>query len=387
MTKRARISRRDFSLCCLGIASRSLCCAAYGQSGRRTEAGPFRQFGNAQLLAVSPGGHQICLRFAREPVEKFTWRTDRWIHNGERQVDNSFRVVELASGKLLQTIQVAGMIDFASFFASGEALYAETSMLPNHKKERLVADLRSGSADRWTTAYLSPTCEAVDDGFVLSVEHGIARRATALVRSAVPDFGEVGRVPFSVGKQDAVDHGTRVFFSADRKTIVYGADHTIICRRTRDLSVAWTHAVDREFPFGARNFAVSPDGSHVAAAIIDTQFVPQQRKYYISLHNGHDGIERTRLQLNGSGGIGISPDGRLLAVGANAPQAGNDETMVTVHVYDAVTGQRVKTLVHDQISNNKAFLYGSFGPNGIQFTSDGKYLITSTIHTKIWEVG
>jgi hypothetical protein len=37
--------------------------------------------------------------------------------------------------------------------------------------------------------------------------------------------------------------------------------------------------------------------------------------------------------------------------------------------------------------NGKEYLYAGFKPNGILFTLDGKYLITSGLNTKVWRVG
>jgi hypothetical protein len=37
--------------------------------------------------------------------------------------------------------------------------------------------------------------------------------------------------------------------------------------------------------------------------------------------------------------------------------------------------------------NGKEYLYAGFNLNGILFTLDGKYLITSGLNTKVWRVG
>jgi hypothetical protein len=204
----------------------------------------------------------------------------------------------------------------------------------------------------------------------------------------LPDYQEIARASFTIGKEpEPLGHDTDVVVSADRTLLGYGADHTIVCRRTETLEVIWSRQVEPEY-FGAVRLAISANGSRVAAAVLDTTFIEQQRHYYIGIFEGKDGAEVARLPLNGGAGIAISPDGRMLAVGERLdPPAGSKETQLVVSIFDVASGQRIDTVIHDRFRIGRGeWVNSHFGVAGIQFSSDGKNLITSGTHTKIWEL-
>src|SRR5580765_5155777 len=105
-----------------------------------------------------------------------------------------------------------------------------------------------------------------------------------------------------------------LLFLQTARRLVYATDHTIVCRHTDDLELSWIRQVEPEF-FGALRVAISANGFRVAAAIVDTTFVADQRNYYVGVFDGKDGAIVARLSLNGSAGIALSPDGKFLAIG------------------------------------------------------------------------
>jgi hypothetical protein len=195
-------------------------------------------------------------------------------------------------------------------------------------------------------------------------------------------------VPFSITPdRNPIGHDTEAFFSSDRGKFAYCTDRSIVVRRSSDLGVAWTREVERDY-FGAPRLAISSDGSRVAAAVVDTTFVEQQRKYYIEVYTGSEGTPISRLPLKGDAGLAISPDGNRLAVGERLNSTARaNETQLAVSIFDIASGQQVARIIHDQFRIAKGeWVNSHFGTHGIQFTSDGKFLITSSVHTKIWEL-
>jgi hypothetical protein len=78
----------------------------------------------------------------------------------------------------------------------------------------------------------------------------------------------------------------------------------------------------------------------------------------------------------------------MLAVGERLdPPAGSKETQLVVSIFDVASGQRIDTVIHDRFRIGRGeWVNSHFGVAGIQFSSDGKNLITSGTHTKIWEL-
>ena len=206
---------------------------------------------------------------------------------------------------------------------------------------------------------------------------------SATILATLPDYKEIARVPFAVTPERVpANRNTDVFVSADRKTLTYLADHTIVCRRADDLAIIWTRQIEPNM-FGVRSFSMTPDAGIVAIAVMDTMFIANQKNYYIGLFKGRDGSAVARLHLNGNDCIAISPDGKLLGVGQRI-RLKSGEMQPTVNIYDIASGAQVATVIHDRLRVGRK----DFGNDEIhcQFTPDGKYLVTSSIHTKVWAI-
>jgi WD40 repeat protein len=109
-----------------------------------------------------------------------------------------------------------------------------------------------------------------------------------------------------------------------------------------------------------------------------------QRRCYLEILGGKDGTPVARWPLDYKDGIVLSPDGKLLALGETVQnKAGQSEP--TVHVYEVPSGREVARFVHDRVPwKNRV---NAYLVNGLEFTPDGRYLITSANNkVKIWQV-
>jgi hypothetical protein len=210
-------------------------------------------------------------------------------------------------------------------------------------------------------------------------------RIEALVLAVLPDFKVTARsMPFS---QEPDPFADLLAFPADHTTVVYAAGRTIFLRRTIDLSTAWT----RETPpglFGTRRVSISADGSSVAAAILDTTFSEAQKNCYVEILSAARGEVIASLPLNGDEGVALSPDASRLAVASRVPVAGSGEFDLKVDIYELPSGRRTAGALHDRVPKGRfQNLNGVFDIHGLEFTSDGHYLLSSGNHkTKIWKV-
>jgi len=380
----SRDSRRQFLLQAAGLVIPTV-------SGVRLKL--VQEFANALLLAVSPDGKRVCLYFDKHPQETFNWRGGFWKHDNTN-AGIVLRVTELSSGKTVHSAKPRQKTWRASFFRDGERLYAETLAFRNGAafvSQQLVIDLQDGT----TQEHLRPEhpeqasvyCVALQDRIVLATEaDGKTRRVETLIRMQLPEYTTLTRAPFPVrSEREQFGWETGVVISVDRKTFAYGTDHTIVYRSTEDLSVIWTRRIEDSY-FGVWRVAISANQSRVAAAVIDTAFIEQQRKFYVGIYDAGDGSPLARLEVNGTEGIDISPDGRLLAVGERIQSSETPETELAVSLYDISIGQPVARVVHDRFRiRPHEGINSHFGLRGIQFTPDGRYLLTSSIRTKVWE--
>jgi hypothetical protein len=393
-------SRRRFLSQCLGAAVSIALPTALGQE-TGVDLGVVREYPNAILLAVSPNGELACLYSTRHPHETFAWSEGSWKQSKRDShiADEGLRVVELGSWETVCAVGLRSSARHASFFQSGERIYAETSGFRSGGQlvsQQAVIDTRSGKLAEHIEV-LHPAERAVyyhairDDIVLATVSDGTTRRVETLVRAALPDYREIARAPFPVKAPDEpYGRDTEVSISADRRFVAYGTDHTVVRRRTEDLGITWTRYVKPGYPFGIFRAAISADGGRVAAAVVDNTFQP--KAFYIGVYNGADGAPLAELPLNGCDGLAVSPDGALLAVGERVETDPRLQAVeLAVSLIDLSSGKRLARVVHDQFHIGRGrgrtlWVDSAFGIHGIQFTSDGKYLITSGIKAKVWAI-
>ena len=180
----------------------------------------------------------------------------------------------------------------------------------------------------------------------------------------------------------SVPTGLADAISDDRGTYAYSFDHTLVCRRISDLAVLWTHQIPPQLH--ARQVAVSADGGYVAVASADDAFYRvQQRNYQIAVYDGETGASVALLDLNGSDGMALSPDGRLIAVVAREP--GKKHALVpTVYIHEVPSGARLASIVHDAVKRGRRQFLES--ASWVAFTQRGSYLITYGAATRVWRI-
>lgn len=398
------VSRRALLQQCAAFAGVSLCSrrvAAQSDLSLFT-AELVREIKGAQLCAVSPDGQYICVYYFRH-IENFL---REWSYDGgdTKKTDDTLRVVELDSGKVVYSTQLRSMVVNASFFAVGADLYAETLPLTETEGSRaklvqhVVVDLHTRKLDE-RLLKLSRGIEyfGLASPNLLGVESSLqTARASALVLAALPDYKEVKRAPFAptsefqgLGHPALSGNGTLVYghdttpvVSADRSTIAYGAGHRLVCRRADDLRILWSRLIGPEY-FGAWLLDITPDGSKIAAAVIDDTYAVNQRKFYVGVYNGRDGSVVNEIPLNGFEGVSISPNGKLFGVSQRV-EFGDGRVEPTVYIYEVASGLRVSKVSHPPIDTRGREAYGS-GSISSRFTPNGKFLLTSGQNTtRVW---
>jgi hypothetical protein len=367
------VSRRRFLSACSGIMATPFCTAPVaGQRGPDARERPLnsrlqfnllREFKNTGPYDISPDGRYVCL--------------------GVDQRRGKLQVAELENGRAIYDTQLREDVLIARFFANGETLYAQTSLIDENSRYRrryqqAVIDLKTGKLD-------ARLCDfhfgyfPLATPFLLSDEHNSLGQGVTLSRVTLPDYNETARVsfaPFQRRYPNDPDNSAPAF-SADRKRVVYQVDHTLVCRSTEDLSVIWTRPVEPDYHWGAWRVEMTPDGRTVVAAVIDQSALHPQR-FYVGVYDGTDGSVLARHPISAAMGVSISPDGKLMAVGDRVELA-DGRIEPTVNVYDAVTGVQVGKVADSPVAER----FSRAGISG-QFTADGKYLVTSGRDTQVW---
>ncbi len=327
------------------------------------------KFKNTGAWVVSPDGSKMVM--------------EEWNKRGH------LRLVDISSGKNLNTYELKPRPLFVEFFKDGQALFYESFDL----EQAGVLDLRTGklttrNRDDSISPYFRDSSNSVHDRILLK-RHSFNRPAITdeLVQVEFPSFKEIMKVPYAIGprepppSEDDPAYPASQFdyeISDDRNIIAYSYDHVLVCRRTKDLKVLWT----RKFrpPLRAWAIAIAPNGKYVAADISDTPLIVE-KKGYVSIFETETGTELARVSVKHMDlWFAVSPNGNLLATSEIKWISSKGKAQCIVHLYDVQSGRELASVLHDEFKSRRNSDFT------IDFTPDGRYLITSGINTKIWKL-
>jgi hypothetical protein len=211
-----------------------------------------------------------------------------------------------------------------------------------------------------------------------------------IVKAEAPDYREVQRVPFAETRSAALGKTEGpITISADRSTFVYTYDRNVVCRRTSDLGIIWSRATDPSLALW--HATISADARLVAAYVCDFTGIGQARKRYVLILDGKDGSEVTRVSADGLESLAVSPERQLLAVGQRVliregkAGTGKAGTQPTVFLFDIKSGKQLAELIQDRFyGGGKEYLTAGVD---VRFMVDGKFLVTSGLNTRVWQIG
>jgi WD40 repeat protein len=234
--------------------------------------------------------------------------------------------------------------------------------------------------------------EAIRDNTLLGYGHSTRaiRHVEFLFHTKWPELAVTEKIPYSVHKVPeecaSGDVWTRagITISGDRRFLAHPDGRTVIYRRMEDLKVLWKF--DAGAGLSVMGLAVSHDGGLMVLATARGAG-DRTGPCYVAVLDGRNGQLLLKLPVYGDAGVAVSGERRLLVVGqATELDPQTSDTQSSLLLYDLGSGKHLETLNHyrRRIPRGAADM-GTFGFNGIQFTPDGKYLVSSTAtHTKVW---
>lgn len=301
----------------------------------------------------------------------------------------SLAVFEIGSWKEIYRSPLPGDNAYFSFFLGGQALYGSTSTYEPLTKHQMVTDLRNGTTEEQVHAY-DP--ENATMYYPLSGRTLIGfRNDRELLQVHWPDMKEVLRV-------DAGGEVRGFSFTADRKTLIHVVGQKLVCRSASDFSPLWTREIDKDFDLTERMpwhppsygphiasayYSISADGGTAILAPGRAPYRGTPARYYLEILEGASGRPIARWPVSHKDNIAISADGKMLAIAETSGGDKHGTVQSIVRLYDVPSGAPLASLVHDLVP----WKHRVNARVEIDFTADGKYLITSAYtNVKIWSV-
>jgi outer membrane protein assembly factor BamB len=391
------ISRRTFMRECAALAALPMIARSTlqklstGASDTTMDLRPLKVIDYAYLLDVSPDGTKICVYSTKNPYDSFRWSgTWKQLNSPVPDKADALRVFEIGSWKEIASTILRQRALHATFFADGEAVHVDTGA-PAPFIQRVLIDLKTGTPREmalspWDFERFNMYYYALIDRVLLGAQHNSkTNRTDFLVRAELPAYKELKRVAFAEKRVPPPTGMTEtpIPISGNRKVVVYTVDNRVLYRSTEDLEIIWEQEIDSKLLL-FRN-AVAFDGG-TAAVCVGLGQPSWEKTPHIRVFDGKDGSVLARFPItNEVQSLALSPDHRFLAIGQNLPPYANGDTQANVIVYDIGSGKELTRVVHDQFRAHRNPDH-SIRADGLRFTSDGKYLVSSGLHTKVWEI-
>ncbi len=361
----------------------SSCCCGLAAEGVKVSL--VRELLKARTAQLSPDGKKICF---------MDW---------SRKDAFPFRIVDIETGATLFN-RFFKSYRTVSFAGNNHLLVREG--IPGNKNEKLselslidfYSNERTGRILLDRNPYLNSTILPIGSQRLLAIQYDpVPSMVSSLSLVEFPGLREIAKEPYAIEPRlgmtkiggMSLSNNFDLEISAQGSILAYSYDYTLLCRSAEDLGILWKQKMTP--PLKAHDLAISAGGDYVAAFATNSQWIPDQSEKHIFIYDGKTGALKSRTPFAGAEGFtispsgntfDISPDGKLLAV-VHVQREGN-EWAIKINIYSSSSGERLASILHDRIGNADKTKLPAY--TNVHFSSDGRFLVTTGINTKIWRI-
>jgi hypothetical protein len=366
-----------------------------------------------KLEDVSPDGELLLFYQTSSPMRTYTIPLDgrQGRANQPETYDDVLRVVERASGRELKRITVEFFPEDVQFIPGTQQVFFKE---PKKSGSKLEWRLKI-----WNSMGKANTCsddDAVHSGYItfLNDQHALyadwqeTSREHLLGTLTLPDCKRTIIGPVNPSQTKVISGrllGSEGFsLSPGRDQVAYETrEEVVFVRDTATLKTVKEIHPSSGLIFG-RNPLYTPDGKFLLVVASNTIFdKPETRRYLLFYDTKNYEIARqlditswsppvlrddVAVNSNALGtAMAVSPDSRLLAVGYTKEERKGFSTteQAQIALYDLTTGEEVARASHPPVKQQRDDPFiAKVGKLG--FTPDGKYLLSSTYDTLVWQI-
>lgn len=358
------------------------------------------------LEGISSDGRLLLFYQTSTPTRSYTIPLDgsRGKANQPEVSGDTLRVVERESGREVGSVRVAFFPESVQFIPSTQRVfYTEPT---SNKQGRLfkVWNFSTGEAkscsDEDTINFRHTTIVDAQGalGAVLQENGG-----ELLGRLSLPECKRTVSEPVNPSNPKSMTWGG-LNLSPDKRHLAYGTSEEIIIRDTATLNTVKRIKTASGLIFGGSPI-YTPDGKFLLVVASNTIFDKPETKRFLLFYDTTNYEVARRLDITSwsppnvrddrtvnSNVVGtamaISPDSRLLAVGYTKEEkkAFTTTEQAQVVLYDLMTGAEVARASHPPVKQQRNDPFAA-KVTQLAFTPDGKYLLSSTYDTRLWQLG
>lgn len=343
------------------------------------------------LLDISDDGRLLLTHQTSTPVHRYTIpEVGAAQAHQSPPFDDRLRVVERESGREVGSVPV----DFFTY---------NRLFVPGTKQVFYMEPQPSSQPRDWHYKLWLPVtgqnliCSETSDGapnslVFLDQQHAVGSiwmegSGDVLVQLSFP-----GCVFKRMGPIDPTDPKRRVrgkiAVSPDKKTLAYDSGTHIIIRDNTSNEVI--KRLDSGSLFFTGQLSYTPDGKSLIALACASKCLSadEEGTFYLWFYDTTNYKMTRQLEVPRLNTFAISPDSQLLAVSYKLQKRSFLKTVEqgNIDIYELATGRKLTTASHPPVEVRRENLWAA-DINYLNFTPDGKYLMSSTYDTRIWRVG
>ena len=356
------------------------------------------QYKRNKLEEISSDGNLLLFYETSNPVRTYTIHADgKGIANQPDTNTDVLRVVERTSGRELGRMRVGFFPEDVQLIPGTQRIfYTEPKLVDGKLEWRIkIWDLANGEARECSSANaMSQSFSLIDAQHVVNIK----RQQGKGERFAIQALPNCSQTKFSSIEHSAPMAGG-ISFAPARKAMAYVSEQKVVIRNTATLDVTKEINPATGMNFG-ENAIYTLDGKFLVVLAANTFFdKPDTKRFLYFYDTANYQIARQLdvtswsppvvnnervFQSNVMGtAIALAPDSRTIAVGYTKDKSGTQQAQVVL--YDLEQGREIGRATHPAIKENRSDPFAAQIGN-LAFTPDGKYLLSSTNDTLVWEV-
>ncbi|MCA1837225.1 MAG: hypothetical protein LC674_00060 [Actinobacteria bacterium] len=357
------------------------------------------------LEDISTDGRLLLFYQTSTPTRSYTIPLDgsRGKANQSEVSGNTLRVVERESGREVGSVRVAFFPESVQFVPGRQQVFYTE---PTSNKQGLLFKVWNFSRGE------SKSCNEDAINFrhasVVDAQHALGavlqeNGGELLGRLSLPECTRTVSEPVNPSNPKSMTWGG-LNLSPNKGYLAYGTSEEVIIRDTATLNTVKRIKPAPGLIFGGSPI-YTPDGKFLLVVASNTIFDKPETKRFLLFYDTTNYEVARRLDITtwsspvlrndravNSNVVGtamaISPDTRLLAVGYTKEErkALSTTEQAQVVLYDLTTGQEVARASHPPVKEQRNDPFPA-KISRLAFTPDGKYLLSSTYDTLMWQLG
>ena len=356
------------------------------------------QYKRNNLQGISSDGNLLLFYESSKPVRTYTIQADgKGIANQPDTNTDVLRVVERASGRELGRMRVGFFPEDVQLIPGTQSVFYKEPKLVDGKLEWRIKiwDLTNGEARECSSANAaSQSFSLIDAQHVLN----ITRQPGKGERFAILALPNCSQTKFSSIEHSDPMAGS-ISFAPARKEMAYVSGQKVVVRNTATLDVTKEINPATGMNFG-ENAIYTLDGKFLVVLATNTVFDKPDTKRFIYFYDTANYQlarqldvtswsppvvnDEMALKSNVIGtAVAVAPDSRTMAVAYTKDQSGTQQAQVVL--YDLEKGREIGRAAHPAVKENRDDPFAA-QIGKLVFTPDGKYLLSSTNDTMVWEV-